>query len=441
MASRNLPTKSYAVKTHGGAPAVPHLTPLQQLRRTVLATLLWEDQFYESGASIDARISELAGKVKPEELAALAIEARHAHNLRHVSLKLLVELVKHGSGRMVSETIEKVVSRADELTELLALYWSKGKTPLAKQIKVGLAKAFTKFDEYQLAKYDRARSIRLRDILFLTHAKPKNDQQASVWKRLVENKLQIPDTWEVGLSSGADPKEVFERLLNENNLGYLALLRNLRNMNAAGVDTSLVKNAILARKGGAEKVLPFRFVGAARAAPNFERELDKALLATIDTLPPIAGKTIVLVDVSGSMDSPLSAKSDLTRMDAAATLAAVINAEDLRVFSFSNKTVEVPPRRGMAGVTAIVKSQSHSITRLAEAVAEINKIPHDRLIVITDEQATTAARAKPAVRRAYMINVASAKNGIGYGKPWIHIDGFSENVIRWVHEFEALEKS
>ena len=276
-------------------------------------------------------------------------------------------------------------------------------------------------------------------VLFLSHAKPKDDRQAAIWKRLVNNELATPDTWEVGLSTGQNPKEVFERLLRENNLGYLALLRNLRNMNQAGVDTNLVKQAILARKGGAEKVLPFRFIGAARAAPNFERELDQALLSTIEGLPKLKGKTIVLVDVSGSMDATLSSKSDLTRADAACTLAAVINADDLRVFSFSERTVEVPARRGMAGIEAISKSQRHSSTRLAEAIAHANKLPHDRLIVITDEQSTSGKNVKPSAAKAYMINVASYKNGVGYGDQWIHIDGFSENIIKWVHEFEALE--
>ena len=95
---------------------------------------------------------------------------------------------------------------------------------------------------------------------------------------------------------------------------------------------------------------------------------------------------IVLVDSSsGSMDWRLSSKSDLTRLDAAATLASVIPG-DVRIFSFSEKVVEVPARRGMAGVDAIVRSQGHGGTWLGKAVTKLNTLKHDRLIVVTDEQ-------------------------------------------------------
>jgi 60 kDa SS-A/Ro ribonucleoprotein len=193
-----------------------------------------------------------------------------------------------------------------------------------------------------------------------------------------------------------------------------------------------------------------------RAAPQFAIELDQALLAAINELPELTGNTAVLVDVSGSMDEKLSAKSDLTRMDAAATLSSMIRGS-LRVFTFSNELKEVPPYRGMAGVSAIVNSQQHGATRLFEAVAALSKaIQYDRLIVITDEQATGAAvnfsnfgwggRIHGNVSSmpdpnpgaiGYVINVASAKNGIGYGK-WRHIDGFSEAVLRYIQASETL---
>ena len=102
--------------------------------------------------------------------------------------------------------------------------------PLSGQVKKGLAAAFPKFDEYQLAKYDRGGPIKLRDVLFLCHAKPRDAAQAGVWKKLIWGRLTTPDTWEVALSSGADKREAWERLLRENKLGALALLRNLRNM-------------------------------------------------------------------------------------------------------------------------------------------------------------------------------------------------------------------
>ena len=141
----------------------------------------------------------------------------------------------------------------------------------------------------------------------------------------------------------------------------------------------------------------------------------------------------MLVDVSGSMSAPLSRRSDLMRLDAAAALASVING-DVRVFSFSDDVKEVAARKGLAGIDAIVKSQPHSGTYLGKAVTHVNGLKHDRLIVITDEQSHDTV-PDPVVRDAYMINVASSKNGVGYGK-WVHLDGFSEQVLRYIAELE-----
>jgi 60 kDa SS-A/Ro ribonucleoprotein len=323
------------------------------------------------------------------------------------------------------------------LSSLLPCSRTKAGTTVPRQVRKGIARALLKFDEYQLAKYDREGAIKLRDVFRLVHAKPptKTGKVSKLWKRAVKGELETPDTWETALTSGADKKETFTRLLKEEKLGYLALLRNLRNMAQAGVDSELINDAIIGRQNGAHRVLPFRFTAAARICPQFERALDLSLLKTIEDLPKLSGKTSVLVDVSGSMDVKLSAKSDMTRMDAAATLASIIPG-DLRVFTFSNSCVEVPARKGMAGVDAIVKSQMHGSTQLGAAIDAVNRqISHDRLIVITDEQ-TADKIPNPVAKLAYMINVASARNGVGYGK-WTHIDGFSESVLRFIAEIEG----
>ena len=430
----NIGKRRKGEKTHEGAPAVQVLDDEARLRRAVLACMLWEDEFYEDGETIAARIAGLAAKVDPVVVAGLAIEARSKMNLRHAPLLLLTVLAKTGAGRekLVADTVAEVIQRADELAELVAVYWRNGKKPLPAQFKKGLARAFEKFDAYELAKYDRPGPVRLRDVLFLVHAKPKAEEQAATWRKLAEKELDSPDTWEVALSGGADKKATFERLIREEKLGYLALLRNLRNMAEAGCDERLVKKAIAARKG-AKRVLPFRYVAAARAAPMFDREIDKALKASIDEQAWLKGRTIVLVDVSGSMDTKLSARSDLRRMDAAAALASVING-DLRVFSFTDQCAEVPARRGLAGIDAIVKSQPHGGTYLGRAVERVNALPHDRLIVITDEQSHDKV-PDPVAKRAYLINVASYRNGVGYGR-WVHLDGFSEQVLRYIQAYE-----
>lgn len=435
----------FAETTHEGAPAFPHMTAEQRLRRSVMSCLLWENQFYEDGVEISARIAQAAGDVSLDVLAQTAIEARSRFNLRHAPLLLLAILAKRGSGSsIVADTIAETIRRADEPGEFLSIYWKmnsapagKKKAPLSAQVKKGLARALAKFDAYQLAKYDRDAAVKLRDVLFLVHAKPGADKEA-LFKGVAERSLESPDTWEVALSGGADKKETFERLLRDGKLGYLALLRNLRNMADAGCDEGLVRDAIVARKG-ARRVFPFHYVAAARAAPRFEPALDQALSETIAEMPVLPGRTAVLVDVSGSMDHALSARSDMKRIDAAAALSAIIHG-DLRVFTFSNAIVEVPPRRGMAGVDAVIRSQPHGGTFLGKALSAINEeVPHDRLIVITDEQSHDRVHGRvrdPIADKAYMINVASYRNGVGYGK-WTHIDGFSERVLSFIVEHES----
>jgi hypothetical protein len=427
-------------RTHESAPA-RSIFPELQLRRSVLACLLWESQFYEDGVEIGGRIAELVPKVAADTVAALAVEARNKMKLRHAPLLLVREMARHATHRrLVAETLEQIIQRADEFAEFVAIYWKDGRVPLSGQVKKGLAAAFPKFDEYQLAKYDRGGPIKLRDVLFLCHAKPRDDKQAMVWKKLIWGRLATPDTWEValsavGASNDGDKRAAWERLLTENKLGALALLRNLRNLREAGVDEALVLNALGAMN--TQRVLPFRFLAAARYVPQWEAPLASAMLASVATQEKLVGKTALLIDVSGSMTAPLSRRSEMQRTDAAYGLAVLLReiGEHVAVFSFSDHLVEVPARRGFALRDAIDHSQPHSGTRLGHAVEELNRTErYDRLIVITDEQAhDTAPKPKG---RGYVVNVASYKNGVGYGA-WTHIDGWSEAVVEYVRALET----
>lgn len=427
----------FTPKTHEGAPARA-ISPELQLRRSVLACLLWEDQFYEDGVEIAGRIGELVPKVPAARVAALAVEAREKMKLRHAPLLVLREMARHKTHRgFVSHLLAQVIQRADELAEFVALYWKDGKVPLSAQVKKGLAAAFTKFDEYQLSKYDRSGPIKLRDVLFLAHAKPRDEAQAALWKRLVEGKLVVPDTWEVALSSGADKRAAWERLFRERKLGALALLRNLRNFEKAGVERELVLEALT--RVSASRVLPFRFIAAARHAPKLEEALEQAMLRSLASQEKLAGKTVLLVDISGSMTAPLSRRSEMLRTDAAYGPAILLReiAEQVSIYSFSDHLKEIPARHGFALRDAIDASQAHNGTYLGKAIEGIRE-KYDRIIVITDEQAHDRVPHPPAGAKGYVINVASFKNGVGYG-PWTHIDGWSEAVIDYIRELERIE--
>ena len=434
MAKMNVWKRMFPVCTHEGAVA-QNVDAKRELRRTVLTCLLWEQTFYEKGSDIASRIAHLAARNKPEDVAALAREARSKMQLRHVPLFLLRELARRkGAGPVVAETLKDVIQRADELGEFVALYWKEKKQPLSAGVKRGLAKAFTKFDAYQLAKYNRESVVKLRDVLFLCHAKPKNAEQAEVWKKLVENTLKSPDTWEVALSAGKDKRETWTRLLSEGKLGGMAVLRNLRLMLASGVEPKLIRERL---DKGVARALPFRFVTAARHAPKLEDAIERAMLKGISGLERLAGSTGLVVDVSGSMNYKLSKKGETTRMDAAAGLAILLRekADEFSIATFSDACVELPPRRGFALRDAIVGSQAHSGTYLKRALTNLNEKREwqdlDRLIVVTDEQSHDGILAA-WTPKAYVVNVAPYKHGVSYGNGWTHIDGWSERIVDFI---------
>jgi hypothetical protein len=471
-------TRTAPVKTAPGAPAA-RINQTLQLQRLINACMLWEDNFYSEGKDVAACIHELVPNVPAAKCAELAIKAREEQKLRHAPLLIVYEmtLASKEHKELVSSTLSRVIQRPDEITEFVAIYWKLGggKRPLANQVKKGLAQAFNKFNEYALAKYNRDKDVKLADVLALVHAKPEDKEKgllfaklankdhlpqatksgfpvAKTYKSLAKNftGLATPDTWEVALSGGADKAQTFERLIRENNLGALALLRNLRKMKEVGVPNEAIKTGLA--NMNTERVLPFRFVTAAAHAPAFEPELETAMFKCLADHEKLSGKTILIIDVSGSMHGKLSGKSEVDRTDAAASLAMLLRevCEDVSVYCTAgndstriHKTKLIPARRGFAMRDLVRKSQNDLggggifLKQVMDYVYEHEK-KADRIIVITDEQdcdssnpANAASKARIFGKANYMINVANERNGIGYGK-WTHIDGWSESVLNYI---------
>ena len=429
-----------APRTHEGAISI-NVSAAKELRRTVMANMLFEASFYESGVDAATRMVDLIKRVSFADAAQIAIDAREKFKLRHAPLFLVREIMRLHKGRQVGDLITRVIQRPDECGELLALYWKDNKdAPLTAQLKVGLARALKKFNEYQMAKWNKDGAVKLRDVLFLSHARPKDEAQKEIFDKLAANQLQTPDTWEVALSEGADKKATFERLMTERKLGAMALLRNLRGMLEAGVSEDAIRAALAMMN--AERVLPFRFIAAAKYAPRLEDALEQAMFRCLAEQPKLPGKTALLIDHSGSMQQPVSSKSEITRFDAAAALAMILRetAERCRVFTFSDRLVEVPPRRGFALVQAVREVINPVSTLLGSAVRKVYEIyPEcDRILVVTDEQ--SADRPPHPQGRGYIINVAGYRNGIAYG-PWVSIDGWSEAVLEYVRVSETAEEA
>lgn len=445
MASVNVATNRNPVRTHEGGATVT-VAPLTALRRSVLTCLLWEDTFYEKGSAIAARLADLIKLCKPEAVAALAVEARDVMQLRHVPLFLVRELARvKGNGPLVADALRKVCQRPDELTEYLAIYWRDGRCPISAASKRALRDAFTSFSHYQIAKY-RAddKAVKLADVLRVVRPKAKNAEQNETFRQLRKGELVAVDTWETELSAGKDKKATFERLLSEKKLGGLATLRNLRNMQEAGVSDQMIRARLA---DPMPRVWPYRFVTAAKYAPALEDALEGAMFNAVAGILKLPGKTGLLIDVSGSMDEALDKKrsgtrNDTTRIDVAAGLAILLRekAESVSVATFSERVVGLPPRRGFALRDAIVQSQPHGGTRLRGALDALKAAREwadvERVIVLTDEQSQDGI-ANAWTNKAYLINVASYQHGLGYHSGWTHIEGWSERVFDYITAVEA----
>jgi 60 kDa SS-A/Ro ribonucleoprotein len=355
---------------------------------SLVATAGLSGQFYETTADKLKRLRELIAKNDATYVAKLAVYAREQMHLRSIPLVLAVELAKQQSGNsLVSRLTEKVVQRADEITELLAYYALanertevKQLNKLSKQLQKGLAGAFNRFDEYQFAKYNRDASVKLKDALFLVHPKAKDTAQQLLFNKIVKDELQVPYTWETELSAHgqqkyespelklAAKKTKWEELIFSNKLGYMAMLRNLRNILEAEVSKEALDKVCgyIGNQKAVEssKQLPFRFLAAYRELKELKngraaKVLDALEQAVACSAANIAGyddtiKLVIAADVSGSMQQPVSAKSKILYYDIGLMLAMLLQSRCENVitgmFGDTWKAIQVPKKNILANV-------------------------------------------------------------------------------------------
>lgn len=424
------------------------------LRRSVMACLLWEDNAYEDGKSIADNIKNLIPQVEPQKVFNIAVEARNKQKLRHVPLLIAREMARIDTHKgLVGALLPKIVKRADELTEFVAIYWKDGKQPLSKQVKTGLSEAFHNFDEYQFAKYNRDEQIKLRDVLFLVHPEPR--QNADLFKKIADDALTTPDTWEVSLSAGNDKKETWTRLINEGKIGALAFMRNLRNMEEVRVDRSVIQKGF--ETINPRWLLPLNYFAAVKYAPNWEREIEALMLRGYAQAPKLPGYTIFVVDVSGSMGSNISSKSDFTRLNAASAMALIASetCEHISIYATAgndhtriHKTEKVRPHRGFALCEEINKSAMYLggggiFTRQClEYIKEHETEKPDRIIIFSDSQDCDLPERRvpnPFGVKNYIVDVSSNSKGINYEGVWTaEISGWSEHFLDYIFAYEGL---
>ena len=340
---------------HEGAKAYKLNAELELYSLVCTASL--QNKFYESSDETMSRLRTLVKLVKPEFIAKLAVYAREQMYLRSIPLVLVAELAKiHSGDNLVSKTTARVIQRADEITEILGYYQqandrsgTKKLNKLSKQIQLGIGMAFNKFSEYQFAKYNRAGSVTLKDALFLSHAKPNSDEKKKLFKKIVDENLAVPYTWEVELSKGdRDKKVVWEELIDSNKLGYMALMRNCRNFLEAEVSQEhIIKIAKrLSNKNEVVKArqFPFRFLAAYQQLQERSacmntgiilNALEDAMIASAENIEGFGYETGVVVacDVSASMWHPINPRSKIQLYDIGLTLGMLLQHKCKKVMT------------------------------------------------------------------------------------------------------------
>lgn len=430
------------------------------LRRAVMACLLWEDLAYGSAKDNADNITTLIPQVDPRIVAEIAVEARIGQKLRHVPLFIASEMLKHPNHKeYVADILPLIITRADQLTDFLSIYWKEKKHPIAAQAKKGLAESFHNFNEYKFAKYDRDAPIKLRDVMRLVHPKPRNQFEAELFGKVRSRTLTPPDTWEVALSTGKDKKATWERLITENKLGALAFLRNLRNMTEAKVDHNIIRQGF--ETVYSAMLLPINFLTAAEYAPTFTADIEKMMIRTYASMPKLSGYTIFVVDVSGSMGNISSSKGTASRMMNAAAMAmlAVNQCEKIDIYctagndsSRVHKTAKIDyPQKGFGLIEQVNQMKSRLggggiFTRqcLEFIKSEVKQQP-DRIIIFSDSQDCDHADRRvpsPFGVNNYIVDVSSERHGVNYKGVWTaEITGWSEKFLTYIAALEGVQNT
>lgn len=367
----------------------------------VLTSFFGEDKFYGDNSSEILRDVREMCKIDPAFVANLAIYARREMHLRSISHVLVSELAKSPLGKSYArEAIYQVVERVDDMSEILSYYLNQFGKPIPNSVKKALADKFITFDEYSLAKYNSDKEVKLKDIVCLVHPKAKDRVQSDMFKRLLEGNLKTPTTWQTKLSAEGNTKESWEELIENNNLGYMALLRNLRNIIKSNPKNLDKVYKMLANKDRVikSKQLPFRFYTAFNTlqrenlgSSKLYNALEEAIKHSTNNISKLKGKTFISADVSGSMTGAISAKSEVTSASIAVLLMAIANyiCEDAITSTFDTRFYLKPMASGngiISNALSIPVTGGGTDIKLPIKYLLEKRIYVDRIILLSDNE-------------------------------------------------------
>lgn len=437
---------------------------------SLLLTSMVQDQFYRSADQAMARLDTLVDAlVKDGEAyfaAQAAVYARRTFGLRSITHLLAAGLAKRVRGAdWTKDFYNLIVRRPDDLTEILALVM-KGQKSIPNAMKDGLARALTRFDEYGLAKYKgNEKSLKMVDAVNLLHPKATD-----ALGKMVRGELSPADTWETGLSAAGQKAETTEQkaelksvawsdLVLNKKVGYLALVRNLRNILQQVTDRAVLQEVtqqlIVPEAITKSLIFPFQLHTAydmvcemTMPAENsdFQRmvlaALNKAAEISLSNVPVFDGRTLIAMDLSGSMTSGRVGTSTAAKVGGlfAAVLWKSNPGSDLMVFgSHATYAPFAWNDQSLFNVATALANADQGGTNFHNIFSTANKA-YRRIIIISDMQAWEEYRTPAVAVKSYETNY-SCKPDIysldlcGYGslqfpeKKVYAMAGFSDKIF------------
>lgn len=422
-----------------------------ELVMLAITNMVGENAFYETAGKRDDRYEQLVRQVAieaPGFILDFLTWLRTGARMRTAAIVGAIEVAAarraHGKELPNAPTVRQVVNavcqRADEPAELLAGWLARYGKPIPIAVKRGLADAMERlYHERNLLKYDGVdKALRMGDAINLVcpryhkpairgtwrdalfghaidrrHNRPgETPQQLSVLRNNAQLRAVAGEnpqallsthnlrgagmTWEDALSlvgSRVDKKQLWEALIPVMHVD--ALVKNLRNFDVAGVSDEVAEQVIAKITDPAEvaasRIMPLRLLAAYRNAPSlrWSHPLEKALQATLANVPRLAGRTLLLLDVSGSMADRVSGRSQLNRADTAGIFAAAValRCEAPTLVWFNTLTGRINVQPGESLLRLIERIPHPGGGTLTAAAAQRWYAGHDQVLCFTDEQA------------------------------------------------------
>ena len=469
-----------------------------ELFLTAATFMAGENSFYENADERETRFVELVHRAvatNPDFVARLAPYLRNELKIRSASIMLAAEYVAAG-GEEGRQVVDSVLQRGDEPAEMIGYWHSRHGRKLKMAVKRGVADgAIRLYNERSALRYNgKARGIRMADVIELTHPKGSAAWQHALFTWLLDDRHHndaVADPQLLPMLAAADALAevpVVERraVLDERgpahmaaagmswerlsgwlpggmdatawesvipSMGVMALIRNLRNFDERGIRPAAVET-VLARITDADQVakarlFPYQVWAAYKHAPsdNWKRALGTTLELTTQNIPAL-DRTLVVIDMSGSMQAPVSNRSVMSRVEVAAVMAAVTAkraaSTDIVIFGYTNQAVKL--RKGasvLSGVDQLVAkvgAVGHATYGHTAISAHFNHRKHDRVVLFTDDQMHDAGQVDlTGVPLIYTVDLAgyrprSLPSGAG-GR--YTLAGFSDATFGLMETLEA----